>query len=167
MCVCVRACTRACMCATTLDGFLFFLFTFKKYYWIMTVVYHLWWFHDPGWRPQELGSITRVGLCGCQFCSLTSLLCVCVRLCLLTVGFLSFVLHFSIIFSAAGIPRGQNREHKPWAEDLRCCTSQAWDATGLSALTLGVQDTSGHTSHERRRECGSRGRRGVASVTAG
>lgn len=30
---------------------------------------------------------------------------------------LSCVLHFSIIFSAAEIPRGQNREHHHWAED--------------------------------------------------
>ena len=165
VCVCVRAHACACMCATTLDGFFFFLFTFLKYCWI--IVYHLWWFHGPGWRPQELGSTMRVGLCGCQFCSLTSLLCVCVRLCFLSVGFLSFVLHFSIIFSAAEIPRGQNQEHEHWAEDLWCCTSQGWGATGLGPLTLEVQDTSGHTSHEQRREHGSRGRRGVASVTAG
>ncbi|XDA75961.1 hypothetical protein R6Z07F_006126 [Ovis aries] len=32
---------------------------------------------------------------------------------------------------AAEIPRGQNQERKHWAEDLWCCTSRGWDATGL------------------------------------
>ena len=79
--------------------------------------------------------------------------CVCVCVCVWMFsecGVLSFVLRFSVIFSAAEIPRGQNQGQNHWAEDLWCFTSQFWDVMGFSPLILEVQDTAGYTSHERR-----------------
>lgn len=65
-------------------------------------------------------------------------------------GALSFVLPFSIVFSTAEIPRGQNQEQNCGAEAPVVFMSQFWDTTGFSPLTLEVQDTAGHKSQERR-----------------
>lgn len=72
----------------------------------MTVVYHLRWFPGPGWRPQEQSGPLWVPVLQLDIPA------VCVRVCVVftSVGFLSFVLHFSIIFSAAEIPEGRTKE---------------------------------------------------------
>lgn len=57
----------------------------------------------------------------------------------------SFVLHFSVIFSAAEIPRGQSRERGHGAEDPAALHTGA-----LGPLLLEVRDTAGHKSHARR-----------------
>lgn len=50
--------------------------------------------------------------------------CACVCVCMFSeCGVLSFVLRFSVIFSAPEIPRGQNQGQNHWAEDLWCFTS--------------------------------------------
>lgn len=57
----------------------------------------------------------------------------------------SFVLHFSVIFSAAEIPRGQSQERGHGAED-----PVALHTGALGPLLLEVRDTAGHKSHARR-----------------
>lgn len=57
----------------------------------------------------------------------------------------SFVLHFSVIFSAAEIPRGQSQERGHGAEDPAALHTGA-----LGPLLLEVRDTAGHKSHARR-----------------
>uniref|UniRef100_A0AAA9RZ32 Transmembrane protein 178B n=1 Tax=Bos taurus TaxID=9913 RepID=A0AAA9RZ32_BOVIN len=120
--------------------------------WIIGVLGCCW---DRGLMQYVAGLLF---LMGGTFCIIS--LCTCV-------AGINFELSRYPRYLAAEIPRGQNQEQEHWAEDLCCCTSQGWGATGLGPLTLEVQDTSGHTSHEQGREHGSRGRRGVASVTAG
>lgn len=118
MCVCVM-CMCACVCVTTLSGFLFSFHLLKWKYYIMTVVYYLWWFHGPGRRPRDLGCTIRGRPPWVLALQLQSLECECVYVCggCFLSGVLSFVLHFSVIFSAAEIPRGQNQEQNHWAGD--------------------------------------------------
>lgn len=76
------------------------------------------------------------------------------------------VAFFSVIFSAAEIPRGQSQERGHGAED-----PVVLHATALGPLILEVQDTAGHKSHARRggarsrreEERGPRGRRRATS----
>jgi hypothetical protein len=80
-------------------------------------------------------------------------------------GVLSFVLHFFYYFWYSRNSQRAEPRTKPLGQrTLWFFTLQFWDSARFSPLTLEVQDTAGHKSHERRGGThGSGGRRNVAS----